>query len=837
MKTKSKMLLLLAVCALCVSVMAAGFAMTNRKTARAEDAAITGATLTLGNCIAIRYYANASESGALTMRFTMNGAESDVVKAQVDGENQVYFDFEVAPQCIGDEVTAELYSGESKLAEQTYSVEQYCKGRIADETSDADLKTLCADILAYGAAAQTYKGYKTDSLVNAENAGVPTDFEQIEETDLSVTGAIDENTAFTGANCYFDGKNEIYFIYKTDDVSAITYAAKKDGKTVGYRLKESGAGKYAVVIDVYAVDFDAVYTVSLTKGENTQTATYSLKSYVYYWQNKTEEGSETLLPMATLARALWNYGKASEAWYYMPVISFTDENVTVKAGETYIIPQATATNRAGEALKTTVYVNGEETEAVSAVFYENGTITYSADSHGNVAVFNVNVNVDYDGVNLADAHYLDTAADRFYGIYGATFYYNVGGTQSIGRFTGKQIYDERVDVGMSVNSFVGSMAFNLRGGSETEKGLWIKIENSGGGRIQIYNGSQKLTDTDDTMPDTKGNTDYWNNILQKSFNFSVQVTDKKNASGEVTAVIVNAAIGDLSVTGENGFEIAVTDDNRATLTSKGWFFIEGGANTEWMKANIYVHSIYLNTPNYSSNLLLSGWNTKNSDGIITGVTNENGMRFATVTADDGSNKNICADWNRSYTDYGTNGSKAGDTYYGEKVKDQKVKITAKAAFKSGDDFCVYFRGNNWLENNWRWMRRGLFVSFSADGGIRICLGEAAFSYGNETKVYTTYSNEEIKATCGKTLSELFAEGITLEMQATDVTDGDGNVVAVNIRIWVNGVAINGGGYNATKLDYDAEGVTGDCIFEAGYLMLGGAITDTEGYIGGVYIEG
>lgn len=254
--------------------MAAGFIGLNRKTVRADSSAITGATLTLGNSIAIRYYAEAPVGSTLTMRFTMNEAKSDPVKAKTDEDKRIYFDFEVAPQYMGDEVLAELYVNGEKIAEKTYSVEKYCKTKIADEESDDELKTLCADILAYGAATKKEKNYKTDSLVNADNAGTPSDFEEIDETDRNFTEAIDENTGFTDVDCRFDGKNEIYFLFRTVDYENLSYEAKKDGEDVGYTVKEQGEGVYAVVTEAYAVDFGAIYTVVLKKGERKQTVIF-----------------------------------------------------------------------------------------------------------------------------------------------------------------------------------------------------------------------------------------------------------------------------------------------------------------------------------------------------------------------------------------------------------------------------------------------------------------------------------------------------------------------------------------------------------------------------------
>ncbi len=61
------------------------------------------------------------------------------------------------------EIDGVTYSSESK----TYSVTQYCEGRF-QYSEDEKLKSALVALMNYGAAAQTYFGYKTDKLLNAQ---------------------------------------------------------------------------------------------------------------------------------------------------------------------------------------------------------------------------------------------------------------------------------------------------------------------------------------------------------------------------------------------------------------------------------------------------------------------------------------------------------------------------------------------------------------------------------------------------------------------------------------------------------------------------------------------
>jgi len=143
---------------------------------------------------------------------------------------------------------------------------------------------------------------------------------------------------------------------------------------------------------------------------------------------------------------------------------------------------------------------------------------------------------------------------------------------------------------------------------------------------------------------------------------------------------------------------------------------------------------------------------------------------------------------------------------------------------------VYFRGNNNVHGtNWMWANVGMYVSFSANEGVNIAVGELSAPNESERGIIKTYNNATIKTILGKTISELFAEGVTLELQATDVKDGSGNVSGANVKIWINGILINEGGYT---LENDSNSY----VISAGKLMLGGHRSDTVGYISGVYIE-
>lgn len=104
-------------------------------------------------------------------RFTMNDYVYDLVEGVFNDETG-YFDYVfegVAPQAIGDLIKAELIADDETTVLDTvedYSIRDYCYHLLGDEGSSDALKTLLADILVYGAAAQIAVNYATGDLVD-----------------------------------------------------------------------------------------------------------------------------------------------------------------------------------------------------------------------------------------------------------------------------------------------------------------------------------------------------------------------------------------------------------------------------------------------------------------------------------------------------------------------------------------------------------------------------------------------------------------------------------------------------------------------------------------------
>jgi len=312
-------------------------------------AKLTSAQPTLGEDLTLRVFAdikdlvyNAIDISAekipeyVTARVTMNNKVHNIDLEYVS-DTTYRFVFEgIAPQCIGDEIDIELiFNGETVAAENDYSIRKYCDSALAKSADElgiseaklAYLKTLIADLLEYGAAAQVYLGYKTDALVNEGITGA-TQFKEISASEINkslVTNNTIEGVAFVSAYLYFDNVNTLCFNFTapaSENVKVLINGTETEFKAAG------AANTYIVSTDaIYASQFDEVYTVQLYYGDTlVQTLTYDTSAYIYAMQNKTVEGTSNLSNMALLARATRNYTLSAEKYVnYAPAYDFKGE--------------------------------------------------------------------------------------------------------------------------------------------------------------------------------------------------------------------------------------------------------------------------------------------------------------------------------------------------------------------------------------------------------------------------------------------------------------------------------------------------------------------------------
>ena len=261
---------------------------------------ITGANVSLGESINVNYYANVPATASnVVMKFTFND-EVTYVHATRTSATTCEFTFEgIAPQCMGDNIKAELYvDGDKVDTKAEYSVLQ----NVNNVKNDSN-KALVEALLNYGAAAQKYAYYKTDALVNA-GLEAPV-YETIVNNDRTVSAETVEGARFSAAGVYHANANKIYA--KVEAASAANLTVTINGKAA--ELEEYADGVYIVYTDDLKVtEFDKVFIFVLSDGTNSQTLTYSVNAYCAVKQNA--DYAKT----AELAKAMYAYGLSAEAY-------------------------------------------------------------------------------------------------------------------------------------------------------------------------------------------------------------------------------------------------------------------------------------------------------------------------------------------------------------------------------------------------------------------------------------------------------------------------------------------------------------------------------------------
>ncbi len=281
-------------------------------TVKYEDTKFSGASLNLGKDLSIRYHVTLSEGEVINdfaVRFTMNEKTVIVTDYVVDAESGKYvFSFlGIAPQCMGDSITAELIKGDEVIdTKENYSVKAYVEAALELYADYDELTQLLSDLLVYGAAAQRYLDYKTDALVTD---GVDLSHtSDITPTEADNNKSVSENNAsirFIAAGVRFDFNNRIYVKITAENLDGITVSAN------GQRLEISETeteNVYIIYSDaISALQFGNAVTFTLSSGGDAiQTLTYTVNDYAY---NKYEDAE-----IGELALALYRYGKSATAY-------------------------------------------------------------------------------------------------------------------------------------------------------------------------------------------------------------------------------------------------------------------------------------------------------------------------------------------------------------------------------------------------------------------------------------------------------------------------------------------------------------------------------------------
>ena len=239
----------------------------------------------------------------------------------LDGLTAVHMTTELTSVLYGTKDGREYYSPADR-----YSIADYAYSQLGKETATDQLKTLCADLLRYGAKAQLFKNYSTDSLADArmteDNKLYLSDIDAV--TFGSTNRVLEdlENAPITwaGKALNLESKVMLRFVYRsvgyTGDLSKLTAhmtyqdltGATKTVVLEGPELYNEAMGLYAFTADVLlAAELRTVVSVQIYEGDTPVSCTlrYSADTYA---NGKT--GS-----LLDLCKALFAYSDSAKAFF------------------------------------------------------------------------------------------------------------------------------------------------------------------------------------------------------------------------------------------------------------------------------------------------------------------------------------------------------------------------------------------------------------------------------------------------------------------------------------------------------------------------------------------
>ena len=301
---------------------------------------IDSASVNLGTDISVVYYATLDEDHAgAQMKFTFNDEETVVDGVATGVENEYAYTFTgIAPQCMGDNIKADLIFNDAVVATKDgYSVLANCQNLLAESAAElgltdgqyAAMETLIADLLVYGAKAQVYRSYKTDALVDADVTGATALGAISEDNNVKYTeGSSNDAVAFTAAGVFFDYANSLYYKFTAPEMTESNFKLAFVEYDAGYNVVNSveytladcelideATSTYKFTTgDVSVLDYGTIYSVELyvksgrNWGDPVQFFDYNVNSYAYAKQTSENPA------MANLAKALYNYGVSAAAY-------------------------------------------------------------------------------------------------------------------------------------------------------------------------------------------------------------------------------------------------------------------------------------------------------------------------------------------------------------------------------------------------------------------------------------------------------------------------------------------------------------------------------------------
>lgn len=261
--------------------------------------------LSLGGDLTVNFYADIAAEDLSKVQAVISVAEESysfsVSEDCYDAQQNAYrFRIQIAAAQMTDAIKVQLLYGGLQLWEETYTVQQYARYVLENE-SMSSYHSMVRQMLHYGAAAQIYFDYCPDQLADEGLIGEDQqEIPELAEQEMRIEGSL-AGVRFYGASLLFRHKVAIrYYFTVSGDPTDYTFIANG----VTYEPIAKNGLYYVELPGVNPQDWDAEQVLTVSNG-NTLTVGYSPMNYIVRMHEKDS--------LSTFLKAMYNYHLAAKA--------------------------------------------------------------------------------------------------------------------------------------------------------------------------------------------------------------------------------------------------------------------------------------------------------------------------------------------------------------------------------------------------------------------------------------------------------------------------------------------------------------------------------------------
>jgi hypothetical protein len=207
-----------------------------------------------------------------------------------------------------------------------YSIATYAYSQMNNPARPTTLKTLCADLLRYGSSAQSYKGYRTDTLANAsmteahkaylsDDTNVTFDHYNTTESEVA-----NPTVTWAGKSLLLDSKVTLRYVVdlskfkgNPEDLSLLVNYTDLDGVNRSLYLHQIAV--YDAAKNRYCFDFDGLLAAELRQPVSVAVFHGSTRMTSVLKYSASTYGNNKQGELLTLCKHLMAYSDSAKAYF------------------------------------------------------------------------------------------------------------------------------------------------------------------------------------------------------------------------------------------------------------------------------------------------------------------------------------------------------------------------------------------------------------------------------------------------------------------------------------------------------------------------------------------